>query len=415
MNLIYKKLFDIDILHDYYLKGIDEANNSIWPNQYTILNDLEFVPTQECSKILNQFQLITRQKPYGLSIYCRALKSKLSENDFSSFIYIPNNLKLTFLLQIKSAYFSNYTNLRITGNGKYLYHFGNHRGHISNSQLYLSSSMPEYSEVPPGESKYQWGDMVLHSGKKYDSIKITDASSRFNARNWMLIDIADASYLTIKDRTPWQSPVLTFESVNTNPGETIKFVLTDTNNNPVDLGNIPNTDQPQDTFIAPAKADEKVFYRINLNHIPMGRYKLKITRSASESNMEFYLIDPLKYPSSFGVIEMFSNVSDSNMDFLEYIESEGSKESLIRFKQYTIRFRNRYTHWKFIASDGSETLLETPYPLNKITSGYKHNGNETIWPTPEVNYIDPIRNKDEPELIEDIISEIYLNKQYKNI
>ena len=75
----YKKLFEIKILHEYYLAKPDNSdffaltdvernqilNQKLSKNQYNIWNDIQIEPTDECQQLLNGYQIRFVKTPTG--------------------------------------------------------------------------------------------------------------------------------------------------------------------------------------------------------------------------------------------------------------------------------------------------------------------------------------------------------------
>lgn len=413
MELVFKKLLEVKILHDYYLKGLDEKKFSVWPSNYNILYDIEIIPTVECARLLNDHQIVFKPGPRGFSLYIRVTKSDLSDNEFRTFIYLSSDVKLTFLIRIKNSFFSNYTNLRLTGEGNYLYYFSNLSDNVISNIPFLTKPLMDFPFLPDGESKYQYGDMIRKGGKIREAKQLIEPTPPFKPNKWVTNDAGDATYLNIQDRITWQLPDFTYTRTNENPGETMSFKLVDIFDNEIQLGNIPNTNVSQATYKAPDNASHPVHRKLNFNGIKPGKYTLKIARVSTEPDLNFYLLDPMLYRDIFGVIELFTDLPVQEFKCLVYKENNTTKESIIREKSYHIRFKNRLTRWKYIKPDGTEILVDEPRGLNIHPSEYRHNGNEIILPDPDINLIDPVRSDTDQDLIENIFSEIYLNDQFK--
>ena len=414
MELSYKKLFDVNVRHDYYLEGLDNQRNSIWPDNYNILDDLEFIPTLECTKLLEDFQMVLKPCSTGFKVYVRALESVIRTNEYKSFIELPDYLKLTFLIRVKNSFFSNYTNLRLPGEGKYLYYFSNRSGHAYHTIPFLTLPMLRYNDLP-SDDLLQWGDLIRSGNMIREAKQIINPRGGFHPNQWVTHNIADARYVTTLDRIRWQSPDFTFEALNDHLGEIIKFELRDIEGNRVSLGNIPNTDVSQDTFTTPNDSAHPVHHKLNFDHVPSGKYTLTIHKTTAEPDSTFYLLDPLLYRDIFGVVELYTHVPQASLRFLRHRSSGDLSESLISEKSYQIRFKNRLTTWKYIFPDESEIVVDIPRGLSRFPTEYKHNGSSVILPDPDINLIDPIRDSTNPELIANIYSEIFLNEQFNTI
>lgn len=128
-SIQYKELFGVKILHRYFLdKGTEEfrtMNDTQQRKQlenYDFRSFLKIAPTTETLQQLNGHNLVFKTLNSGFTVW-----SKVAENDNAEpFISLDDDLKFTFLLQIKDPVFYNYTDLKLENPGK-LYYLSNRR------------------------------------------------------------------------------------------------------------------------------------------------------------------------------------------------------------------------------------------------------------------------------------------------
>lgn len=93
MNILYSRLFEVDIHHDFFASGQGK--------------DLELYPSQETERLLKQGRMLWRKTPKGIVVLYR------TENDLSTpEVALSQPIRFNFLIQCKNpAFFQNITDL----------------------------------------------------------------------------------------------------------------------------------------------------------------------------------------------------------------------------------------------------------------------------------------------------------------
>ncbi len=123
-SIQYKQLFQVNILHRYFLdKGTDKfevmqpAHRAKLLERYSLHELLNIVSTEETKRVLKGYHLIFKPTGSGFAIW-----TKISEREENTpFIEWEDDLALTFLLQVKDPLFYNYTELKPENAGKLFY------------------------------------------------------------------------------------------------------------------------------------------------------------------------------------------------------------------------------------------------------------------------------------------------------
>jgi hypothetical protein len=118
-NITYKNIFEIDILHNYFLNnGVDEfismseEEKKKMLRSYHYENFLRIVPTHETVKLLKNNHLIFNASNSKIKVGTR-ISGEDSSLPFSN---ISLDLNLVFTVKINDVYFENYTNIITTQN-----------------------------------------------------------------------------------------------------------------------------------------------------------------------------------------------------------------------------------------------------------------------------------------------------------
>src|SRR6266404_483790 len=173
MASIYKILYELKLLHEYYL--IDKNGNSIFDkptqqgkinfltdffklNRSTIASDLDIALPEFSKRILSDYQLRLIPSYSGFRIAVKVEPKKLSDNStvFKPLVPFPDDLPLTIGLYKKNHSLDLFTNNRFNGTHNGVYFFTNRES--SNPKLFpvLSEPIPTYS---PG-SNYEQGELT---------------------------------------------------------------------------------------------------------------------------------------------------------------------------------------------------------------------------------------------------------------
>lgn len=374
MLVSYKKLVEVVIRHDYYLPPGNPAAE--WPDNYTILNDLEIIPSPECARALKNARMVFRTSALGFQLFIQVEKQG---NDYIAFIPVEQDVKWTFYLRLRNPFWGNFTNQRLKETQPFqeaksnLYYFNNLSGTAEGINLFLSRALPTYQSTYPGDSSYLLGDLILRANnnkKVFEAIENGIApNSPFVAAKWQDTGFSAIHFVNPNDRIASQPPAFVYTRPNTQPGETVQFSLKDIRNQTVELGNIPGTDQNQGTYTTPTNPNDPVRNGLSFQHLPPGKYSLAIsTPSTSEPDRVFYLLDPLRDQNIFGIIELFAGNVAAGFELFNFAVPS---KPVVKEKIYQIRFKNRMTKWRYLKQNNN-LFHESPYqPLTEYPSKYK--------------------------------------------
>lgn len=125
-NTTYKPLFEIELLHDYFLNDGTVAFSTLSDTDkkkrlklLDISAFIEVIPSQDTTDKMAGHKIVFKTHKTGLSAYC---KLKASAQN-TSFIPLPSDVALTFIMKVTDSFFENYTQL--TTGGPNIFYFGN--------------------------------------------------------------------------------------------------------------------------------------------------------------------------------------------------------------------------------------------------------------------------------------------------
>ena len=312
MQLSYKKIFEINILHDYY--------NGVSKGKYNVHEDLEFFPDKNTTKLLSDYRLKLINVSSGLLIMAQAELIDPSDpsQGYKTKIAFTEDIKFSFFIRIKNPYFSNFSNLRLIKDQNEIYYFNNLTENISNIDstdvCFLTQTLPVYP-APFSGTDYILGDLFTDAGRvTYEAITnftppgTGPTPADTNNINWEVIGNT-FQYVSPFDLIKSSNQYFNYSNTNSNPGETITFTIRDIFNSIIPIYDSSKTAEPVNPILAPANASDDIVHQLNLGYLPQGKYQINVQHgvSAINTNSDCFIYDQLFYPGVFGVIEIFTN------------------------------------------------------------------------------------------------------------
>src|SRR5664279_774760 len=205
MDILYKPLVEVLLLHEFYLT--DSEQNSIFDianqadritylsshfdeSERTIRDDLMVVPDNATQSVLKNQHMRFVPTPSGFVIAVRVQTQTLGDGTivYQPKIPISNDLNLNILLVKTNSYLDSFTNSRINLDLPFLYYF-------SNEDVLNSKTIPSLSNAIPGFDEnhhYEMGELALKTGT------IQQFNGDGTANPW--IPVKDSGFVNESDR-----------------------------------------------------------------------------------------------------------------------------------------------------------------------------------------------------------------------
>lgn len=317
MQLSYKILFIIEVLHDYYSNAA--------------CNDFIITPSPETQQLFRDRQILWRHNGNRLYALVRTIEGKPMAS-------ITPDLVFRCYLQLNRMQFPNYTNIEVNYNaGQRVYLTNLHQHNFSNTQ-YLTTPIDAYN----ASSAYVPGSLALHaSGDVYEALR---GSNNGNAHTlgetgyWS--NRGQVRYATQKDLVTCASNIFRF------PLETPADAAA------IDVFRLNNVSGAYDAPALPSQLvnyeDDQSEVLISLGALTPGRYRVQV----NGASMFVYVDSRIQPEQVFGVAEIFSH--------LDILNNDGTLKETV----FTLRFLNRAAIWQYQLKAGS------------VITGIKDNNNE---------------------------------------
>jgi hypothetical protein len=324
MKVLYKKILDLEIWHDYYLGQPNPPKPP--PTGYDISDMLAVVPTPECLRILRNLRWIFRPQPRGASIFAHVEQS--SSGDFRTLLPVNRPERLTFWLVVRDRYFANFTNLPLTANPNQIYYFSNLSGNQGHA-LFLTQPLASYTH----STEYHLGQLVNHDGNTLEALRYqSSASGKPNPNDWDILP--SSQYISALDRLPQQGLSRIYTIPKAHPGDIWRLTLVDVHEQITFALDIttPDNHTPGDAIAC----------SLNFSGQIPGRYKLCLNHIQVD---QFVLCNPMTARDAFALVEIVLNQSLVSPAF-SLLQLQDNN-TLIQPKTYVIRCKNRATYWRY--------------------------------------------------------------------
>ena len=189
----YRKLFGLDIFHDYY--------------QDRICPDFSIEPTPACEKIIKDHRLILKKKLNGIQVIARF------NSEGKPWIQLAESLKFTFVLKLNNIKFIDFTDIALQPNNNSVYLFSNQNTKTSESSE-LEQKVEEVSRVSLSQKHNVWGVVEIYNNASFPRNSNYKIVFRAKQQYWKYYLIANkdtqADEFEIKDQEQTRSPKISF-------------------------------------------------------------------------------------------------------------------------------------------------------------------------------------------------------------
>lgn len=193
--MIYKTLFNFNLLHAYFLDNGEEkyhadnindelsvAEKEEALSSYKLSDCIQILPNKKTKMITKNYKLLVRKHAAGIRILVSTLVVNAQDNTetverFNPFIELPEDLVLTFYIKATDNYFENYTDI-IAKKEKQLYYLSN-----------ISSSVTNVFDANGSIEK--WEDFLLTEAETRKLLYQLEKENEFANTTPKLVTIAD--------------------------------------------------------------------------------------------------------------------------------------------------------------------------------------------------------------------------------
>ncbi|MDW7693767.1 hypothetical protein R9C00_03335 [Flammeovirgaceae bacterium SG7u.111] len=404
-SITYKRLFEVKVLHDYYLNQgetpFDELDPAILDAKmaaYSLDKELLFYPEKATSRY------VFRQTPVGFFIALKVEPRETIPVTYQPFSPLGGHQKITVLAALKNPVFNNFTNLPIHQEANTIYYFSNLAGGTGSSFPTLTKPFAK-----------------LESGKTYfpgDLVASADGSKLYEATTTTKRGLGTADW----EKRPLKPYVSAADKV-TLVNSAISHTLTTAGVQKLTLSVLDlNVDEAGKQLVYEEKWEENQdlqTVQANLQSLPIGYYQFKFEgESGYLHEFSAYLWTKSEKPP-FAIIELFHKAGLGDYALLD------DAENTLTMPSFEIRLKNRASFWRYFFTKDitlpADADLEEEASSNRqaitkkakhLTSSYntltlEQDGEEVSLPNPSAAQLRPERDAGNPDKIK-VVSEVYL-------
>ena len=298
MQITYKILFSIEMLHEYFT---DEKASM-----------LSISPSDDTSALMKGLKILSKQLNNKMSLGISANLNKPK-------ITIPAGAKFRFYLVADRHEFFNVTNFE-PERGRILY-FSNSYQNKTGTDLFISKQLPAFD----GGTAYIKGNLVTSGTDVYEAIKPGTGNLPTNAAFW--VKRAKSNYIN-------SSPKIDFFASNITVNLAVPALIADIK--------ILSYDSASNSFVTIISSETRKFtipqsgVNIDISKLKPGRYLV----DCNGNSRDFYKDESIP-AATLGVIEIFNNLPVAS-DF-SLINALGE----FKTPDFKLRFANNLIYWKY--------------------------------------------------------------------
>lgn len=306
MNVRYRILFSINVLHDYYTN--------------LKCTDISFVPAKDTLVKMQAGQMLYKVLGNTLVVLI-----KVDDND-KPYVELDEAMKLRFYLEVLNHGFVTKTNINLDELRNKRLYFNNLTENKVGSTLYLSEKIPAYD----GAKDYVYSEMANAGGTIFECIK-TPAAGNGTDKDDYWYPRGTTQYLSTGDMIVLSTGVRNYMLSVASKVFDIQVNGLNTATNTYDKV-VKSIVQTTDT------ATKEV--QVDLRELQSGKHIVNINGEGFTQ----YIDAQAAFSNTIGMIDIFNHLDGAN-DFALLDASGKTKEHT-----YTIHFANRLAQWKYLTT-----------------------------------------------------------------
>ena len=399
-SIIFKKLFEVQIFHDYFLTTVDGISffdksqaekaelltKKLDRNIYNI-NDLFTIEPVGLTKLrLREYKLIMSKTALGFIVGIEVdVVSQAGEILYKPRLELKNEVNLSFAITSKIPFFNSITNINLSSSLPSIHYFTN-----KGKEEFNETVGPPYTSLPisnkAGEHQnglnYEMGALVDFGGTIKEALQYTDGNT---PAHW--VDIDDKRFVNNSDKILLPSNFNYSLKKDQNITQ-VDFILEDESNTVIKSISKSSAGALENVFLNFTKVDET---DENSDAIPAGKYQLKIKENGGpEVIYQVYLNNDIYDKNIQGVIDI--RLDELNSPFSLFDAGGFLKTKIDAANQkvshpiFEIRFKNRRTYWRynkegdFSAAEVAATATHLNHQSEKLISKKPKALTETLVP-----------------------------------
>lgn len=360
-SIIFKRLFEVQILHDYYLTSADgisffeknkeDKNKTIIKklrsNLYDVRDVFNIQPVGSTQLKMSEYKLLVANTSLGFIVGTEvSVENQAGETVYKPRQEFKDDLNLSFSVRPRLSFFKSMTNISLRPQLPALHYFTNKdREELDESMVPNYKSLPISNKATNHQNGmiHEMGAIIDFAGTVREAIQRTDGT---DATHWE--DINDKRFVTNADQI--LLPHNFNYSLKKEDGILqVEFVLEDASSTVIKTITKTSAVAIENVRLNFTKVDETDEASANITN---GHYTLKIkVGPGPEITYPVYLNDAIYDKDALGVIEIRADEPNSPLSLLDAAGFLKTRINVANEKVphpvFEVRFKNRRTYWRY--------------------------------------------------------------------
>ena len=383
--ITFSKLFEVQILHHYFLDTGTVRYDALSPDDkaaadknYQVPSFLQILPTEACMSLMKNNGCVFRPTATGFVVFIRSAKKAgklipVSIPEADSFF--------GFTLRFTDPYFKNYTSLALQNDAGTTCFFSNINK--ANAQVFPSLTHP--APLKAAGKKYNAGDIITDGGQTQIAGKITADTLVQDFTTEAPLNGKAPQYVTVADRVAVTNGSITVSSVK--PEAELQPLLKVSNSAGKEV-------MPRLSFTTLTDGTAKTIAQLNFSQLPEDVY----TVATDTGTKDWLYTREKKIPD--GILQIVVAANSAAYHLLADADVPDNHGNIEKIKNvllqpvFELRFKNRSTAWRYngkLLNAPADTGYKPMTAKGKIavTITDKNGKNMTGMPNADVTLVKP--------------------------
>ncbi len=358
---IFKRLFEVQVLHDYYLTTADgvsffdqneaDKNDLLSKKMVNRLYDVrdlfEIEADYATKENFSKYKLVLANTVFGFMVGTEvSVENKSGEILYKPRFKFDDNPNFTFSIKPRAPFLKSITNIGLRPVVPSIHYFTN-----KDKDEFDEDTVPSYKSLPisnkvsthQDNKSYEMGALADFAGTIKEALQYTTGN---DPGHWE--EIADKRFVSDADNILLPHR-FTYKIAKSQNITQIEIVLLDKDSNEVKTINKAATEALENIDLDLSKVDEN---DENSALIPSDFYTLKVIANAEpEVFYSIYLNDEMYNKDHLAVVDIRMDEQDSPFSLLDtegYLKTRiSATDEKITHPVFEIRFKNRRTYWRY--------------------------------------------------------------------
>jgi hypothetical protein len=353
-TIIFKRLFEVRILHDYFLTTEDgvsffERNKLSKENLlskklvsaiYDVQDLFEIDSLKSTERTISEYKLIFKKTNLGFLVGLEVkIEDKAGEIGYIPRFKMDRSIHLTFSIKSRTPFFKSLTSTALKSNIPSIYYFTNKDKEVFNDADHTSLPLSSKVDVHQDGNTYEMGTLANFEGEMREALQYTDGidpSHWEKTTDWRFVNNADSILLPHK----FNYQLSKEENVTQ-----IEFTLKDESDNEVKKISKSGLDIIESIELDFNKNDVSIAIESKL-------YTLSVSKNAgAEVLQKIYLNSDIYDKNYLGVVDIRLDELNSAYSLFDTEGFLNRSPDPITLKDthpiFELRFKNRRTYWRY--------------------------------------------------------------------